>query len=45
MRDDFDDGENYLRLHGSRILLPLDVEMHPDREALRWYNDNCFRGG
>jgi hypothetical protein len=24
MREDFNDGENYLRLHGSRILLPGD---------------------
>ncbi|MQA92504.1 MAG: HNH endonuclease [Gemmatimonas sp.] len=45
MREDFNDGENYLRLHGSNILLPRDAEMHPDPEALRWHNDNCFRGG
>src|SRR5690606_18065324 len=45
MREDFDDGENYLRLHGSSILLPHDIEMRPDPEALRWHNENCFRGG
>ena len=45
MRDDFDDGDNYLRLHGSEILLPREAALHPDREALRWHNENCFRGG
>ena len=45
MRDDFDDGDNYLRLHGSEILLPRQAALHPDPEALRWHNENCFRGG
>jgi putative restriction endonuclease len=44
MRDDFNDGENYMRLHGSSILLPVNSELHPDPTALRWHNDNCFRG-
>ncbi|HEV7586538.1 MAG TPA: HNH endonuclease [Longimicrobium sp.] len=44
MRDDFNDGENYMRLHGSDILLPTSIELHPDPAALRWHNDNCFRG-
>lgn len=44
MREDFNDGENYIRLHGSEILLPRSVEFQPDPEALRWHNENRFRG-
>jgi putative restriction endonuclease len=44
MREDFNDGENYMRLHGSGILMPNRPEYQPDPEALRWHNDNRFRG-
>ena len=44
MREDFNDGENYMRLHGSGILVPRNEELHPDPEALRWHNENRFRG-
>ena len=44
MREDFNDGETYLRLHGSGILVPRDQEFRPDPEALRWHNENRFRG-
>jgi len=44
MRDDFNDGENYMRLHGSRIWVPDRPEYRPDPEMLRWHNDNVFKG-
>jgi putative restriction endonuclease len=44
MREDFDDGDNYLKLHGSGILVPDRIEYRPDSESLRWHNENCFRG-
>jgi putative restriction endonuclease len=44
MRDDFNDGDNYMRLHGSSILLPVEEEFRPDPDALRWHNENRFRG-
>jgi putative restriction endonuclease len=44
MRVDFNDGENYMRLHGSEILVPHSLELCPDPEALRWHNENRFRG-
>lgn len=44
MRDDFNDGDNYMRLHGSGILVPAQEELRPDPEALRWHNENRFRG-
>lgn len=44
MRDDFNDGENYMRLHGSRIWVPNKPEYQPDPELLSWHNENVFRG-
>ncbi|MEX2531604.1 MAG: HNH endonuclease [Gemmatimonadota bacterium] len=44
MRDDFNDGDNYLRLHGTRVAVPEREELTPDPEMLRWHNENRFRG-
>jgi putative restriction endonuclease len=44
MRDDFNDGENYVKLHGSAIWVPDRPEWRPDPDALRWHNENKFRG-
>jgi putative restriction endonuclease len=44
MKDDFNDGKNYLALHGRSVTVPSTVELRPDPEALRWHNDNRFRG-
>jgi len=44
IRDDFNDGENYLKLHGSGIWVPEDDERRPDPEVLEWHNENRFRG-
>ena len=44
MRDDFNDGENYLKLHGQRVWTPDREELRPDPEVLRWHNERRFRG-
>lgn len=44
MRDDFDDGKNYLKLHGAEVAVPERKEWTPDPEALRWHNEERFRG-
>ena len=44
MRDDFNDGKNYLRLHGGTVLVPEREEHQPDPEILRWHNENRYRG-
>ncbi len=44
MKDDFNDGDNYLRLHGSEVRVPAEPEKQPSREALVWHNENRFRG-
>lgn len=44
MRDDFNDGENYLKLGGGRVWVPDRPDWQPDKEALIWHNENVFRG-
>ena len=44
MREDFNDGENYLRLHGTRVSVPESEEQRPSREVLAWHNENRFKG-
>jgi putative restriction endonuclease len=44
MRDDFNDGDNYLKLHGARVWVPEDPRVQPDPEGLRWHNEERFRG-
>jgi putative restriction endonuclease len=44
LKDDFDNGEEYLRLNGSGIWLPRDSDSRPKREFLEWHSDTVFRG-
>jgi len=44
MKEDFNDGENYRKLHGKRIWVPERVTMRPDPAALQWHNERKFRG-
>jgi putative restriction endonuclease len=44
MREDFNDGENYLRLHGVRARVPKRADERPSADSLQWHNENRFRG-
>jgi len=44
MKEDFDDGENYLRLHGAKVWVPESEGVRPDPEGLRWHNERVYRG-
>ena len=44
MKDDFNDGDNYLRLHGTRVWTPESPGLRPDPSALDWHNQEVFRG-
>lgn len=44
MREDFDDGEHYLRLHGASVRVPSEPSLRPAADALRWHNEERFRG-
>lgn len=44
IRDDFDDGESYMKLSGQRILVPDRSDYRPDPKFLEWHNEYRFRG-
>jgi putative restriction endonuclease len=44
VREDFNDGENYLKMRGAEIVVPEREGWRPDREALAWHNERRFRG-
>ena len=43
LRDDFDNGEHYLQLAGTKIWLPHERDQ-PGREVLEWHSDTVFLG-
>jgi putative restriction endonuclease len=38
VRSDFNNGNEYLRLHGSELVLPTNPGFAPNREAIAWHN-------
>lgn len=43
VRTDFNNGNEYRRLHGSSLIVPDSVALRPDVEQLRWHQQNRFR--
>jgi putative restriction endonuclease len=44
VKEVFNNGDEYRRLHGKGLLLPASRSDWPDPEGLRWHNDNKFLG-
>jgi putative restriction endonuclease len=44
VRTDFNNGNEYRRLHGAVLAEPAQASFRPDREALRWHNEMVFLG-
>jgi putative restriction endonuclease len=44
IREEFDNGKHYYALHGNKIEPPSNIGHCPDADALKWHNENCFRG-
>jgi putative restriction endonuclease len=42
LETEFDNGREYLALHGRKIALPRNVGDRPAREFLEWHNENRF---
>lgn len=44
IKEEFDNGRHYYELHGQPIFAPEDTLRRPDPGALRWHNEQAFRG-
>ena len=44
VRDVFNNGNEYRRLHGQKIRLPNSTGYFPSQESIRWHNANRFLG-
>jgi putative restriction endonuclease len=44
IKEEFENGRHYYALHGHKIRAPEQGTLQPDPDALKWHNDNCFRG-
>lgn len=44
VRTDFNNGNEYRRLHGQRLFVPDAIGARPDPRQLRWHQDNKFLG-
>lgn len=44
IKEVFNNGEEYLRLHGKALRLPDRPSARPDPDLLRWHNTNCYLG-
>jgi putative restriction endonuclease len=42
VRTEFNNGNEYRRLHGETLRLPKNPEFHPDPERLQWHRENRF---
>lgn len=43
IREDYENGRDYYALNGKAIALPERPELRPDKAALEWHNERCFR--
>lgn len=44
IREEFENGQDYYKMHGNRLYLPKDTEYYPHQEFIKWHNENKFRG-
>jgi len=44
VRTDFNNGNEYRRLHGVKLAVPGSPQRQPDLAALRWHNETVFLG-
>lgn len=44
VKTEFNNGNEYHRRHGTQLSIPTTPLAQPDREALRWHNENVFLG-
>lgn len=42
VRTDFNNGNEYRRLHGEKLRMPVDPQFRPDPRKIEWHRDNMF---
>jgi putative restriction endonuclease len=43
IKEEFDNGREYYRLHGQEMRAPAAIGMHPSSESLVWHNEKIFK--
>jgi putative restriction endonuclease len=43
LREEFNNGDDYYKMHGKRIHLPATEQFVPAKESLIWHNENVFK--
>jgi HNH endonuclease len=43
LKEEFDNGKQYYKMAGSRVLVPKNPSLRPSEAALRWHSENLFR--
>jgi putative restriction endonuclease len=44
LKEDFENGRHYYRMHGQQLFKPRDADQQPSREALEWHQARKFLG-
>ncbi|HLB27794.1 MAG TPA: HNH endonuclease, partial [Dehalococcoidales bacterium] len=44
IKEEFENGRDYYRLHGGAIRLPTNPANHPERKYLEWHNTTIYKG-
>lgn len=44
IKEEFENGRDYYRMHGTSVTAPLRSELQPDGQLLHWHNENKYRG-
>lgn len=44
IKEEFDNGRHYYALHGQKIWVPDEAAKRPDQSALKWHNEDRFKG-
>jgi len=44
IKEEFDNGKDYYKLHGSSIRLPANPDDRPSQKYLQWHNSNKYKG-
>jgi len=42
LREDFENGQHYYRMHGQTVWMPTNPQLAPSRKALEWHQSHRF---